>query len=259
MAIDSDLIEMLSSAAASVQSFASSDTGKGLIAVGKAAKEAKGAKVSKWAPNPHMVQNGLAEKTVTGKDSPACKKYFTMRMVKKFGGSLFSGAGSIASSTTGGVNVAGALRHGRAEVKTLAHLKKLKDQADLIKQSRFLSQLIGVIITMKVIKAANQGGALAADLLPVPGLGTVLGKVGEKVAKGQAAAVQWASIEIHWRAYQERKLAGAKGSGPAMRMVRELFNQAFFQFPWESGALGADRYIVEPSGWMVIQDKLNLI
>jgi hypothetical protein len=259
MAIALDLIEALSSASDAVQSFLESDAGAMAKDVGGAAKE----HVSKYAPNPHMVQNGHAEMKITGDDCPKCRKYFRIRTLKKVGGSIFSGVGSLASSSTGGVNVTGAARHGRAEVKTIAHLAKLHQQSKTIKQSQFLSTLIGVIMTMKAIKAANQGGALAADLIPVPIIDTLIGatvsKKSQSMAKGMKKAVEWASIELHWRSFQEMKLAGPKGSGPAMRMVRELFNQAFFKFPWESGALAADQYITEPAGWMVIQDKLNLI
>ncbi|HEX3133511.1 MAG TPA: hypothetical protein VHX44_07995 [Planctomycetota bacterium] len=258
MSLPADLIDLISAASDSVQSFTETDVGKVLVDGAKAAK----GNVSKYAPNPHMVQNGHAEKSITGDDCPKCRKYFRVRTLKKVGGSLFSGAGSLASSSTGGVNVTGALRHGRAEVKTIAHLVKLGQQAKTIKQSQFLCKLIAVIISMKSIKAINQGGALAADLIFIFGVfavNSVMNRASRATAKGMSAAVKWASVELHWRAFQEMKLAGPRGSGPAMRMVRELFNQAFFKFPWESGALAADQYILEPAGWMVIQDKLNLI
>lgn len=259
MAIAADLIELITSASEAVQAF--SETTGGEITI-DALKASKG-HISKYSPNPHMVQNGHAEKKITGDDCPKCRKYFRVRTLKKVGGSIFSGLGSAASTSTGGVNVTGALRHGRAEVKTIAHLVKLKEQAKTIKQSDFLTRLIGVILVMKTIKAANQGGALAADLIPIPIVDTIIGAtvgVGSKAAaKGMKKAVAWASVELHWRAFQELKISRGQGSGPAMRMVRELFNQAFFKFPWESGALGADQYILEPAGWMVIQDKLNLI
>lgn len=258
MSLPADLMDFLSEAADSVQSFSDTEIGKVLVDGAKAAK----GRVSKYAPNPHMVQNGHAEKSITGDDCPKCRKYFRIRTLKKVGGSLFSGAGSLASGSTGGVNVTGALRHGRAEVKTIAHLVKLGEQAKTIKQSQFLCKLMAVIVAMKTIKAINQGGALAADLIPIPGISavsTVMNRASRVTAKGMGAAVKWASVELHWRAFQEMKLAGPRGSGPAMRMVRELFNQAFFKFPWESGALAADQYILEPAGWMVVQDKLNLI
>lgn len=261
MAIPDDLLDMISSASDFIESFKDSDEGEALKAIGKALKSAKG-KVA-YTPNPHMVQNGHAEATISGNDCPKCSSYFLKRKLKKFGGSLFSSVGSIASTSTGGVNVTGALRHGRAEVKTIAHLVKLSQQAKGIKQSQFLSKLMDVLIVMKSVKAATQGAALACDLIPVPIVDQIIGgaaKVGGAVAKRKMKkAVTWASMELHWRAFQEIKISRGQGSGPAMRMVRELFNQAFFKFPWESGAAAADQYMLEPAGWMVIQDKLNLI
>lgn len=259
MAIAADLLELLTTASEEIESFMDSDVGD----IAKDVfKDAKG-HISKYAPNPHMVENGHAEGKISGDDCPKCRKYFRMRTVKKIGGSIFSGIGSAASSQTAGVNVTGALRHGRAEVKTIAHLVKLKKQAEGIKQSQFLTKLMSVMLVMKTIKAANQGGALAADLIPVPIIDSLIGatvsKTSKRAAKGMKGAVKWASVELHWRAFQELKISRGQGSGPAMRMVRELFNQAFFKFPWESGAAGADKYILEPAGWMVIQDKLNLI
>lgn len=259
MPIAADLLELLSEASDQLEAIMDSDAAD----IAKdALKEAKG-HVSKFAPNPHMVSNGHAEKAITGSDCPKCKKYFRARTLKKVGGAIFSGIGGALSSQTAGVNVAGALRHGRAEVKTIAHLVKLKEQAKGIKQSEFLTKLMSVVLTMKAIKAANQGGLLAADLIPVPIVDSVIGatvnKGAKRAQKGMKGAVKWASIELHWRAFQEAKIARGAGTGPAMRMVRELFNQAFFKFPWESGALAADQYIMEPAGWMVIQDKLNLI
>lgn len=261
MAIPSELLELISDASDFIEGFKDSDGADVLKAFGKALKAAKG-KVA-YTPNPHMVENGHAEATISGDDCPKCSRYFLKRKLKKFGGSLFSSAGSIASASTGGVNVTGALRHGRAEVKTIAHLVKLCEQAKSIKQSQFLTKLMNVLITMKSVKAATQGAALACDLIPVPLVDQIVGgagKVGGAIAKRKMKkAVTWASIELHWRAFQEAKIARGAGTGPAMRMVRELFNQAFFKFPWESGALAADQYIMEPAGWMVIQDKLNLI
>lgn len=261
MAIPSDLMDLISSASDFIDAFKDSNEGELLIAVGKALKSAKG-KVE-YTPNPHMVENGHAETEISGDDCPNCRTYFRKRKLKKFGGSLFSSVGSIASTSTGGVNVTGALRHGRAEVKTIAHLVKLGEQAKTIKQSQFLTKLMNVLIAMKGVKAATQGAALACDLIPIPIVDQIVGtagKVGGAVAKrAMKKAVTWASMELHWRAFQEIKISRGQGSGPAMRMVRELFNQAFFRFPWESGPGGSDKYMLEPAGWMVIQDKLNLI
>jgi hypothetical protein len=262
VAIPADLLELIGTASDFIESFKESTEGEITFAVAEALWEAKG-HVKKYTPNPHMVQNGHAESQISGDDCPKCRTYFRKRTLKKVGGSIFSSIGSIASTSTGGVNVTGAARHARAEIKTIAHMVKLKEQAKAIRSSEFLTKLMGVLMTMKGIKAMTQGASLASNLIPIPIIDQVVGAagtVGGKVAKKKMSkAVTWASIELHWRAFQEMKISRGQGSGPAMRMVRELFNQAFFKFPWESGAAGADQYILEPAGWMVIQDKLNLI
>lgn len=263
MAIPADLLEMIGDASDFIDSFSDSDEGEALQKIGKALSKALKKKKVEYTPNPHLVQNGHAETEISGDDCPNCASYFRKRKLKKFFGGAVSKLGSAGAAATGGVNVGGALRHGRAEVKTIAHLVKLKKQAEGIKQSQFLTKLMSVLLTMKAIKAATQGAALACDLIPVPIVDQIIGaagSIGGAVAKRKMKkAVTWVSMELHWRAFQEIKISRGQGSGPAMRMVRELFNQAFFAFPWESGPAGADRFMLEPAGWMVLQDKLNLI
>lgn len=208
-------------------------------------------------PNPLFIANGHDGPN----DSPNVKKYLKRRKWKKFGGSLVSFAGNIGSIATQ-VNVSGAARHARAETKTIAHLARLNSISKKFKQSEYLTKLCNVLIRMKMIKAGARGGALAADLIPVAIASGIVGttaSVGGTIAvKTQKALVLQTALQLHWRAYQEIKLAGVfGGSGPAMDMIRELFGQAirYGEVDWTK----ADAYIREPAGWMVIQDKLNLV
>lgn len=209
-------------------------------------------------PNPLFTANGH---DVAGATSPNVKKYLKKRKWKKFGGSMVSFAGNIGSIATQ-VNVSGAARHARAETKTIAHLVRLRDISKKFKQSDYLTGLCKVLIRMKMIKAGARGGALTADLIPVAIASGIVGTtaaVGGSIAvRAQKALVLQTALQLHWRAYQELKLTSVfGGTGPAMRMVRELFGQAIRhgEVDWTK----ADAYIREPAGWMVIQDKLNLV
>ena len=209
-------------------------------------------------PNPLFIANGHE---ATGNHSPNVKKYLKKRKWKKFGGSVVSFAGNVGSIATQ-VNTTGAARHARAEVKTVAHIARLRTISGQFKQSKYLSELCSVLLKMKAIKAGARGGALAADLIPVAlasglvGAGAAIG--GAIAVKRQKNLVLQTAVQLHWRAFQELQLTAITGgNGPAMRMVRELFGQTIRrgEVDWSK----ADSYIKEPSGWMVIQDKLNLI
>ncbi len=260
MAIDENLLDALAVAATVVDCI--TDTNYASIASDSIAtlNEARGG-VDKYVPNPRFIQNGHAESDTGGAESPNCKRYFKIRLAKKIGGGLVSVVGNVGSIWTQ-VNVGAAAKHASSEAKNIAHLIKLYKMSQTIKQSEYLTKLINVLMVMKGVKAATQGGSLAAALIPnaiasgAVGIATAIG--GKAAVKLKGRAVTWAALELHWRAFTEMKI-GRGGTGPAQRMVRELFNQALVTLPFEAGAAGADKYILEPSGWMVIQDKLNLV
>lgn len=261
MPLDEALLDALSFAATAVDCITDSNYASIASDAIATLNEARGG-VDKYVPNPHFIENGHADTDTGSAQSPACKKYFKIRMAKKIGGGLVSLAGNVGSIWTQ-VNVGAAAKHARSEVKTIAHLARLYKMSQGVKQSEYLTRLVNVLMVMKGIKAATQGGSLAAALIPnaiasgAVGIATTIG--GKVATKLKGKAVTWAAIELHWRAFTEIKLARGGGTGPAQRMVRELFNQAFITLPFESGAGGADKYLLEPSGWMVIQDKLNLV
>lgn len=212
-----------------------------------------------YAVNPHFVQNGHATSNDGG--SKVVKRYFRWRRLKKIGGGVVSLAGTAGSSVTQ-INVGSTARHGVSEAKTLSHLYHLKNMSKQVKQSEFLSRMIATCIIMKQTKAICRGGQLASALIPnaiVSGaLGTVAGVAGRYKVKRMTGPVAWTAMEMHWRAKQELALSGTfGGTGPAMRMVYEIFNKTC-----HIGNQNLDKpnsYIEAPDGWLTIQDKLNLM
>lgn len=218
-------------------------------------------KMCKYPPNPRMVDNGHCENEDQKKSSGQTCRYFRWRTAKKIGGGGLSAVGNVLGTVTQ-VNVGGVARHGVSEAKTLAHLYALHQMAKKVRQSQYLCSLIKVVVTMKVTKASVQGGKLASSCIPNPIAQAMVGAavhLGGALKKHQmSSVVMHAAHEIHWRAFQESTIAGALGggSGPATRLIAELFK---FSAPRSGGMTRAERYIPEPAGWMVIQDKLNLV
>ena len=70
-----------------------------------------------------------------------------------------------------------------------------------------------------------------------------------------------AALELHWRAYQEQAIIGGRfsgaGTGPASNMIKELLTRR--AHVWLGGQYDWKRVVQEPTGWLVIHDKLNLI
>lgn len=237
-----------------------------LVDIGKSTKEAMEPHLR--GVNPYFITHKVDELDTTN-HSPKCKRYFKMRRIKRIGGSITSGVGSVLGSVTQ-VNVLGLARHGRAEASTALHLYRFHAMSKQVKQSRFLSDLIAVMIKAKGIKAGVRGAQFVSDTIPqalaggsiisavVGGVGSVAGGMAMKKMSG---AITLAAIEMHWRAYQELKVGAAfgGGSGPAMRMIRELMNSPVLDKVKPLAGVPADVYIREPFGHLVIRDKLMLI
>lgn len=211
----------------------------------------------KWIANPKFVQNGFGDL-----DSPRTKTYFKHRKGKKIAGAIFSFAGSVGATFTG-VNVAGIARHGRAEANTVAHLMHILAEARRMKQSKYFVDLLSTLAKCKAIKLTARGGALAADSIPgcaiaSSAISAITGLAGSLGMKGMDPLATIASVELHWRAFQEQKLAGAfGGTGPAMRIVHHLYTGILSEHHFV-GVMPKE-FIAEPMGWMVIKDKMTLI
>lgn len=221
-----------------------------------------------YVMNPRFVQNGHDDH-----ESPRTRMYFNVRRAKKIGGTLTSALGSAASAYTA-VNTLGLLRHGRAVANTTVHLIQLGRELAKWKESDHLKKLINVVIAAKSLKLVNRGGALAADAIPGVALASSLvsGITGIPTSIAMMSLdklMTFASIELHWRAFVERRLssglfAAAKhpghggGSGPAMRIVTNLYVGAVSEHHWSIG-VRPHEFINEPCGWMVIKDKMSLL
>lgn len=222
-------------------------------------------------PNPKFIENQIASATTP---SPAVKEYFSNRKRKKIAGSVFTFVGS-AVGVAFQVNVANLGKHGRALVKTTAHLARLNTLAQDFRQSEYLTGLLNELIKLKKIKAASQGSQLIVDIVAAaPGGSIIEGGVNtatslslNSILRNEAETIEKVAVELHWRAFQESQLTTETGSGPATRMVREIFGQAIrlekerLDSPSElqEEHSKADKYIKEPAGWLVIIDKLTLI
>lgn len=210
-------------------------------------------------PNPHFVDNGFDDGSYE-----VTKHYFNGRLMAKIGGGLTSATGSVLSVTTG-ANVGGAVRHGVSEATTIAHIAVLASHLKTFKQSDWLVKQCQVLLGMKSMKVGIRGTQLAGDIAGGVS-GAICGVAAAVTSKGFLKATDRltteTAIELHWRAKQEQALLGGirnmgKGSGPASNMVKELLTRRGFrritgQYKWKE-------IIDEPAGWMVIQDKINLM
>jgi len=210
--------------------------------------------------------------------------YFKKRMVKKIAGDAVSFTGGILSGATH-VNTLGAVRHGRSDAKTIAHLIRLKKMLKKFKSRGLVREceLCELIINCKKLKIESQSAALASDCIPgnvVTGTATTV----MSFAHGQSLALRLANMSVdienvakklHSQAVDDlySLTKGVKYNGtPALDMVRELFAQ-ITQIEKERVLINvgghklkfggehhrADKLMGESAGWLVIVDKLNLI
>ncbi|WP_137937478.1 hypothetical protein [Chitinivorax sp. B] len=216
-------------------------------------------------PNPWFVWNQHDEG-----ESLATRAYLKKRGWLGVGSGVVAGVGAGVSMASQ-VDLGALLQHGNATGSTVAHLIKFKAIASASKQSQTISGWMDVIIKMKGMKAGLRGGQLAVAIAsPIPfggatavsitaGLLASAAKLGIK-AKFSNICVMTA-MDLHWRAFQEQALikglSGGSGSGPATRILQELFirrgaTRVFGQHDVAS-------FIHEPAGWMAISDKLLLM
>jgi hypothetical protein len=207
-------------------------------------------------PNPWFVWNGHD-------DNPTwyTREYMKHREYKGLASGAISLAGSAASGVTF-VDVGGILQHGNALGSTGAHLIRFKQIASSYKQSRTISNWLGVVIKMKMIKAGIRGAGLVGASVPVPAMGAVTGvlatagKIGAKLTMTKVCLAT--SADLHWRAYQELTLSRTfGGTGAALRIVRELFTRRGATRIF--GKYNVEEIVREPNGWLAINDKLMLI
>lgn len=210
--------------------------------------------------NPLFVGNGHDECNIKYSQS-----YFRHRKYKGLGGGAISIAGAAGSLVTQ-VDVAGILQHGNATGSTAVHLAKLKAIAKSGKRSETITEWVDLLIKMKAIKGGVRGSQLAGAAIPVGGLGIAVGAVAAAAKIGVTMTLTKAclatSAQIHWRAFQEQVFSGAfTGStgavGPASKMIHEIFTRRGATRIF--GQYNVAKIIKEPTGWLMLNDKLMLI
>ena len=244
-----------------------------IVDIASLAKDTKGSvKGVPLVSNPYFIDNAIDG------DTEYTRKYVMKRKGKKLGGSVVSFAGGLASSATQ-VNVGGIARHGAASGNTIAHLQAFHQMSKKFKQSDWLRKHCDVLITAKMAKLGVRGSNLAANCIPNAIASAVVGgatSVGGWVAEHQVGKMTGGidlsdrgsftetkmraavAVQLHWRAYQEQKLAAVfGGTGPASMMIEELMTRRAHRFL--GGGYDWKRLVKEPTGWIAIHDKLNLI
>lgn len=210
--------------------------------------------------NPLFYLHGFDEE-----DSPLIASYIRARQLKKFGGSIFSLAGSGLSAVTYGVNTTAVAKHASSEAATLIHIYKLSALKSQFSQSDTVTNWIDLVVKMKIMKAVSQGAQLAINALPtsfasVGVAATVLGTgatVGTKIAtRTMGGACLTTAFQLHWRAYRELKIS-ATGRGPATLIIKELMSRRHYTIL--GGSYDYKAMIMEPAGWFMINDKLLLL
>ncbi len=216
----------------------------------------------KVTPNLHFVQNGHE------RDSPLTYEYLKGRAFKNLGGTAVSIAGGIGSAYTAGVNTGGMAKDINAAGSSAAHLYKLKALLNNKRweQSKTVKQWIELTITMKEHKIASRGISAVGNASIFVALPATLAnsfyKTGIKQRYG--TIINKTASDIHWRAFQEQVMDGAKGSGtgkgavgPATSIVHEIFERRGLTRIF--GKYKANEIIAEPAGWLALADKLAMM
>lgn len=207
-------------------------------------------------PNPWFVWNGHD-------DNPTwyTRQYMKHREYKGLASGAIGLAGAGATAVTF-VDVGGIVQHGNAIGSTAAHLVRFRAIASAHKESRTISNWLGVVMKMKAMKAGIRGTGLIGSAIPVPAMGAVTGvlaaagKIGAKLTMTKVCLAT--SADLHWRAYQELQLSrNFGGTGPALKIVRELFTRRGATRIF--GQYNVEQIVREPNGWLAINDKLMLI
>ena len=222
-------------------------------------------------PNPWFVANGQDEG-----ESSVTQRYLFTRGWKAAAGSLVSGAGGVGKYLGFVINVGSTLRHGSAAATTLIHLQQIHAIAKAHRKSETIARWCETIIRAKNAKAVLRGTQTFGAVVPVPLAGTIAncfaaaGKLALKI--GVHEMCHLAAIEIHWRAFQEQRIASSgapsavivfgaptgreamRRAGPASRIFTEVMTRRGATAGFGQYDVGA--MIHEPAGWMALGDKL---
>lgn len=205
--------------------------------------------------NPWFVWNGHDEGPTS-----YTRTYLDHRKWKSRAAIGISMAGALAQTVTV-VDVGSMGVHANALGSTSIHLYKFKAIADRYKETRTIGTWLGLIMKCKGLKAGIRGAGLVGASIPVPAVGATTSVLGAAVGLGAkltlAKACLATAADLHWRAFQEQKLASVfGGKGPAMYIMKELFYRRGATRVF--GQYDVSRIIAEPNGWLAVTDKLLL-
>ena len=226
------------------------------------------AKKDKLVPNVFFWLNGIDLGP-----SPKTEKNLFQRKIKGLLSIGVSAVGMIQHAATTGVGVPidflNIGKQATAVATTGKHLYKLRAMAQRVRDGGSLARQINFLIEIKSMKLASRGAQLAVACVPVPGvslLGTGIAlahKYGYAEIYRKAVMVTTA-MQIHWRAYRELKvlgaqgaIGGAKGTGPALSLVRELTGTGIDVVGDLHSAAAYNEILLEPAGHLVILFKLQ--
>ncbi|HEY6337853.1 MAG TPA: hypothetical protein VIW68_05115 [Candidatus Sulfotelmatobacter sp.] len=215
------------------------------------------------APNRYFIENGI---DLT--PSPKTQKNLFKRKLKGFASIGVSALGTIQHAATTGVGVPVNLidigKQASAVGSTTIHLVRLRDMAKKVRDGGSLARHINFLCEVKAVKLAARGAALGLACVPVPGVSLLsipllIARKGYDVYRH--AVMIDTSMKLHWQAYRELKLLGAHGaiggaggSGPALRIIRELTGLGIGDL---HSAKTYNEILLEPGGHHVILYKLK--
>jgi hypothetical protein len=221
------------------------------------------------------------------KPSHSTREYLRARSNKNLAGTVTSGVGAAAAPATQ-VNVPGLVKNVSSLTTTSIHIHRLKHFRNHMQKGSHARVILKHILKEKAVKVGARSGAVAADGIPaaVPAAGAIVGSTAAltttflKMASSQRCADTAAVLHfLGWYhlIFADSTASWKPGLGTynadghqAIMILRELLTQrgvsALAKYT-PGHKLGKELhgraktvdYMVEPAGWMVINDKLTAL
>lgn len=153
----------------------------------------------------------------------------------------------------------------RSVGNSLAHLAVLQHMASKHRKTITISKWLDALSCIKARKAAGKSGKIIGEqiLAPIPFGSQISGFAAKKFFESgkanETVTCAATAIDLHWRAFQEQKVASFVGvaganAGPASRIVKQLFLLSGGRAAFGGSVVSI---INEPCGWMAINAKLQ--